>query len=68
MEVKSQQVSAVILEVEADDGVGSRPFQTPQKIVRYLRVLDLSQCVAESGFDIRNRISIDDGKFLGGKN
>ena len=34
------------LEVKADDGVGSRPFQTPQKIGRYLRVLDLTSIPA----------------------
>jgi hypothetical protein len=33
------------LEVEADNGVGSRPFQSLEQILRYRRVLDLSQCL-----------------------
>ena len=41
------------LEVETDDEVGCRPFQSLEQIVRYLRVLDLSQCLNASHKSMR---------------
>ena len=41
------------LEVETDDRVGCRPFQSLEQRVRYLRVLDLSQCLNASHKSVR---------------